>query len=97
MSRLAVRFTAQKRWILLHPFDATMLGLRELLVVNVPPTWDVSAGARGAAHRHVRIVHLFTDIQAAAAQVPTSAMMALAREGVWGGATVGAMGVALSW
>ncbi|EES16874.1 hypothetical protein BDA96_08G079600 [Sorghum bicolor] len=42
MSRLAVRFTGPKRWILPRPLDTTLLGLRELLVADVPPTWDIS-------------------------------------------------------
>jgi hypothetical protein len=42
MSRLAVRFTGPTRWVLPRPLDTTLLGLRELLVADVPPTWDVS-------------------------------------------------------
>ncbi|KAF0892674.1 hypothetical protein E2562_017652 [Oryza meyeriana var. granulata] len=42
MSRLATRFTGPKRWILPRPLDTTLLGLRELLIANVPPSWDIS-------------------------------------------------------
>ncbi|KAF0892685.1 hypothetical protein E2562_017661 [Oryza meyeriana var. granulata] len=40
--RLIVRFTGPKRWILARPLDTTLLGLRELLVADVPSSWDVS-------------------------------------------------------
>uniref|UniRef100_I1P617 Uncharacterized protein n=1 Tax=Oryza glaberrima TaxID=4538 RepID=I1P617_ORYGL len=61
MSRLAVRFTGPKRWILPRPLGAALLGLRELLVADVPPTWDVSwprllleaAPALESLHTHV--------------------------------------------
>ncbi|XP_062204780.1 uncharacterized protein LOC133906787 [Phragmites australis] len=42
MTSLVVRFTGPRRWIVPRPLDNTLHGLRELLVADVPSSWDVS-------------------------------------------------------
>jgi hypothetical protein len=40
MSRLAVHFVKPARWVLPLPFNPAFLDLMELLISDVPPTWD---------------------------------------------------------
>jgi hypothetical protein len=40
MTRLAVHFVKPTRWVLPLPFNPAFLDLMELLIGDVPPTWD---------------------------------------------------------